>query len=113
MSLLTRLYDCTSGSVRIDGADVKEINIRSLRRIIGTVQQEVIFAKLKWIYLTTNKVPLVFTWKVCVIVTQGGCEKIRKKKRIKIIQPKNRVSVGGNIFFIPIVKILLSLPTVT
>jgi ABC-type multidrug transport system fused ATPase/permease subunit len=37
---LTRLYDCTSGSIHIDGTDIRQLKIRSLRRMIGIVQQE-------------------------------------------------------------------------
>uniref|UniRef100_A0A914P0P4 Uncharacterized protein n=1 Tax=Panagrolaimus davidi TaxID=227884 RepID=A0A914P0P4_9BILA len=38
--LLTRLYNIESGSVKIDGVNINEINIHSLRKIIGIVQQE-------------------------------------------------------------------------
>jgi len=40
MSLLTRLYDCKQGIIAIDGIDVKECKLRSLRSAIGVVQQE-------------------------------------------------------------------------
>ncbi len=39
--LVPRFYDVTSGSIRIDGVDVREITQQSLRRNIGIVQQEV------------------------------------------------------------------------
>lgn len=39
-SLLTRLYDPSSGSVLIDGIDIREINVRCLRSCIGLVDQE-------------------------------------------------------------------------
>jgi ATP-binding cassette subfamily B protein len=38
--LVTRLYDPTSGSVRIDGHDLREVTLASLRRQIGVVPQE-------------------------------------------------------------------------
>ena len=38
--LLTRLYDCTSGKILIDGIDIKKINRKSLRKQIGIVLQE-------------------------------------------------------------------------
>ncbi len=38
--LLTRLYDCTSGKILIDGIDIKNINRKSLRKQIGIVLQE-------------------------------------------------------------------------
>lgn len=38
--MLTRLYECCSGCVEIDGINVKDWNIKSLRRVIGIVQQE-------------------------------------------------------------------------
>lgn len=40
ISLLTRLYECTSGRIEIDDVDIREINIHCLRRMIGIVQQE-------------------------------------------------------------------------
>jgi ABC-type multidrug transport system fused ATPase/permease subunit len=40
VSLLPRLIDATSGQVRIDGHDVRQVSLRSLRRQIGLVTQE-------------------------------------------------------------------------
>ena len=39
-NLIPRFYDATSGKVTIDGVDVKEIKLQSLRRLVGTVSQE-------------------------------------------------------------------------
>ena len=38
--LVTRLYDPTAGSIRIDGHDLREVTLASLRRQIGVVPQE-------------------------------------------------------------------------
>ena len=44
-SLLPRFYDVTGGSVRVDGYDVRDLKLKSLREAIGIVQQDVyIFA---------------------------------------------------------------------
>lgn len=44
-SLLPRFYDVTGGSVRVDGHDVRNLKLKSLREAIGIVQQDVyIFA---------------------------------------------------------------------
>ena len=40
-SLLPRFYDVNSGSVTIDGKDVRSLTLQSLRRTIGIVQQDV------------------------------------------------------------------------
>ncbi|KAK6115191.1 hypothetical protein DH2020_007460 [Rehmannia glutinosa] len=40
ISLLLRFYDPTSGTVLIDGFDIKTLNLKSLRSRIGLVQQE-------------------------------------------------------------------------
>jgi ATP-binding cassette subfamily B protein len=40
VSLLPRLYDVTAGSVRIDGADVREVDTASLRRQIAVVTDD-------------------------------------------------------------------------
>lgn len=39
-SLIPRLYDVTSGAVRIDGHDVRDLTLDSLRRSIGVVSQD-------------------------------------------------------------------------
>ena len=44
-SLLPRFYDVTGGSVLVDGRDVRQLKLKSLREAIGIVQQDVyIFA---------------------------------------------------------------------
>ncbi|WP_407305581.1 ABC transporter ATP-binding protein [Desulfosporosinus sp. SB140] len=40
-SLLPRFYDVTSGSITIDGKDIRNITLKSLRNAIGIVQQDV------------------------------------------------------------------------
>ena len=40
-SLIPRFYDTTEGSVKLDGVDIRNITMRSLRRNIGIVQQDV------------------------------------------------------------------------
>ena len=40
--LIPRFYDVVDGSVSIDGVNVKDIEIRSLRRMMGIVSQETI-----------------------------------------------------------------------
>ena len=39
-SLVPRLYDVTSGAVRIDGLDVRDLTLATLRRAIGVVSQD-------------------------------------------------------------------------
>lgn len=39
-SLVPRLYDVTEGSVRIDGHDVRDLTLDSLRRAVGVVSQD-------------------------------------------------------------------------
>jgi ATP-binding cassette, subfamily B, bacterial len=40
VSLIPRLYDVTAGAVRIDGQDVRDLTLASLRRAIGVVSQD-------------------------------------------------------------------------
>ena len=40
LKLLLRLYDADEGSVRVDGTDIREVTLSSLRRKIGYVSQE-------------------------------------------------------------------------
>lgn len=40
-SLLPRFYDVSSGTVRIDGTDIRDVTQKSLRSFIGIVQQDV------------------------------------------------------------------------
>jgi ABC-type multidrug transport system fused ATPase/permease subunit len=39
-SLIPRFYDVQRGSVSIDGADVRDVTLRSLRRVIGVIPQD-------------------------------------------------------------------------
>ena len=41
IKLLNRFYDCQSGSILIDGIDIREYNLQSLRKNIGFVSQEI------------------------------------------------------------------------
>ncbi|MBL0922811.1 MAG: ABC transporter ATP-binding protein, partial [Phycisphaerales bacterium] len=45
ISLVPRLFDPDAGAVRIDGRDLREVDLRSLRRQIGVVTQEVALFK--------------------------------------------------------------------
>jgi len=40
VKLLARFYDPTSGSIRIDGHDLRDVQVRSLRHQLGIVPQE-------------------------------------------------------------------------
>jgi ATP-binding cassette subfamily B protein len=40
-NLIPRFYEVTAGSIRIDGIDIKDIKLESLRKSIGIVQQDV------------------------------------------------------------------------
>ena len=39
-SLIPRLYDVTGGTIRIDGTDIRDVTLNSLRKQIGIVRQE-------------------------------------------------------------------------
>jgi ATP-binding cassette subfamily B protein len=41
VNLMPRFYDVTSGRITIDGVDIRDVSLASLRRAIGTVQQDV------------------------------------------------------------------------
>ena len=41
-SLLPRFYDCDAGTIRIDGTDIKQVTLDSLRQQVGIVPQETI-----------------------------------------------------------------------
>ncbi|RVD63658.1 ATP-binding cassette domain-containing protein, partial [Mesorhizobium sp. M7A.F.Ca.ET.027.03.2.1] len=38
--LIPRFYDVTSGSITIDGQDIREVTLKSLRKAVGVVQQD-------------------------------------------------------------------------
>ena len=42
VDLIPRFYDVTSGSITIDGTDIRELSIKDLRSLIGNVNQEAI-----------------------------------------------------------------------
>jgi ATP-binding cassette subfamily B protein len=41
VNLMPRFYDVTGGAIRIDGVDIRDVTLASLRRNIGIVQQDV------------------------------------------------------------------------
>ena len=41
VSLLPRFYDCQSGAIKIDDIDIQEVTLKSLRRQIGIVPQDI------------------------------------------------------------------------
>src|SRR5262249_36252077 len=41
VNLIPRFYDVTAGSLTIDGQDVRDVTIASLRKCIGIVQQDI------------------------------------------------------------------------
>jgi ATP-binding cassette subfamily B protein len=41
VNLLPRFYDVTEGSISIDGTDIRDVTLQSLRRNVGMVQQDV------------------------------------------------------------------------
>jgi ABC-type multidrug transport system fused ATPase/permease subunit len=41
VNLIPRFYDATSGSIKIDGHDVRDLTLTSLRQAVGIVQQDV------------------------------------------------------------------------
>lgn len=41
-NLLARFYDVTSGAVRMDGVDVRDMDVADMRRLIGVVTQETV-----------------------------------------------------------------------
>jgi len=42
VNLIPRFYDPTSGEIRFDGCDVRDVSLRSLRRQIGMVSQDIL-----------------------------------------------------------------------
>jgi subfamily B ATP-binding cassette protein MsbA len=42
LNLLFRFYDVTSGSIRIDGVDIRDVSTRDLRNLMALVSQEVV-----------------------------------------------------------------------
>ena len=42
VDLLPRFYDVSSGSIQIDGVDIRDIDLKNLRRMFGIVSQEAI-----------------------------------------------------------------------
>uniref|UniRef100_A0AC34G6H0 Uncharacterized protein n=1 Tax=Panagrolaimus sp. ES5 TaxID=591445 RepID=A0AC34G6H0_9BILA len=66
VGILNRLYEFESGHVTIDGVDIREMNVKWLRTIIGTVQQE----------------PIIFNDTVENNIKQG-CDSLTEKEMIE------------------------------
>lgn len=70
--LIARFYDVTSGNIFMDGIDIKNISIKSLRNLIGIVQQETI------LFNDTIRNNIVF-----------GMENVSEEKLIEICRSAN------------------------
>ena len=46
LNLLFRFYDPTSGAIRLDGVDLREVALRDLRRLMALVSQEIVLFDL-------------------------------------------------------------------
>lgn len=44
--LIPRFYDVTSGAIRIDGTDIRDVTKESLRKAVGIVQQDDLFFRI-------------------------------------------------------------------
>jgi ABC-type transport system involved in Fe-S cluster assembly fused permease/ATPase subunit len=42
MRLLYRFFDCTSGTIKIDGQEIKSVKLASLRKYIGVIPQDTV-----------------------------------------------------------------------
>ncbi|MBW2025614.1 MAG: ATP-binding cassette domain-containing protein, partial [Deltaproteobacteria bacterium] len=42
LDLIPRFYDVTAGAIRIDGMDIRDVTLKSLRRQIGIVSQDIL-----------------------------------------------------------------------
>uniref|UniRef100_A0AC34GAJ8 ABC transporter domain-containing protein n=1 Tax=Panagrolaimus sp. ES5 TaxID=591445 RepID=A0AC34GAJ8_9BILA len=84
VGILNRLYEFESGHVTIDGVDIREMNVKWLRTIIGTVQQE----------------PIIFNDTVENNIKQG-CDSLTEKEMVEayadriIVMHKGRFVESG------------------
>ena len=64
VKLLMRFYDVNSGSIKIDGHDIREFNRSELREMFGMVLQDTWLFKgvLKIIYVTASSMPHMKRW---------------------------------------------------
>ena len=62
--LIPRFYEVSSGSIAVDGIDIRQVTQKSLRESIGIVQQEVFFLPIPlWkISVTANRMPQMRKW---------------------------------------------------
>jgi ATP-binding cassette subfamily B protein len=85
-ALIARMYDCTSGEIKIDGINIQQVNLNSLRSSIGYVPQEV------FLFSDTISNNISFGLK------EGFSE---KEKSEKIIQAARDAAVYDNIIDFP------------
>uniref|UniRef100_A0AC35EUD6 ABC transporter domain-containing protein n=1 Tax=Panagrolaimus sp. PS1159 TaxID=55785 RepID=A0AC35EUD6_9BILA len=72
VGILNRLYEFESGNVTIDGVDIRELNVKWLRTVIGTVQQE----------------PIIFNDTVENNIKQG-CDSLTEKEMVEACKQAN------------------------
>ena len=71
-NLIARFYDVRSGSVTIDGVDVRDCEVKSLRRLIGIVNQD----------------PLLFNTTIAENIAYG-CKNATREEIVKAAQEAN------------------------
>uniref|UniRef100_A0A914NY86 Uncharacterized protein n=1 Tax=Panagrolaimus davidi TaxID=227884 RepID=A0A914NY86_9BILA len=72
VGILNRLYEFETGNVTIDGVDIRELNVKWLRTVIGTVQQE----------------PIIFNDTVENNIKQG-CDSLTEKEMVEACKQAN------------------------
>jgi len=98
-NLLPRFYDPTSGRVRIDGHDIREVTLASLRRQIGIVTQETVLfddtVRNNIAYGCSDSVPMERVREVArVAYAEEFIEALPKGYDTKLGERGSRLSMG-------------------
>ncbi|CAG8499839.1 12693_t:CDS:10, partial [Cetraspora pellucida] len=111
VGLLERFYDPTSGSILLDDVDIKNINIKSLRRQIGLVGQEpVLFAKSIKVNVGWGGDPMESEPTLDDIIE--ACKKSNAHDFIDVLPKKYDTIVGGQKQRIAIARALIKNPQI-
>ncbi|RMF08133.1 MAG: ABC transporter ATP-binding protein [Candidatus Neomarinimicrobiota bacterium] len=77
--LIPRFYDVTEGAIRVDGTDVRECSLDSLRRLIGIVNQETI--------LFNDTIRNNIAYGVAEVPDEAVWEAVRAANALEFIEP--------------------------
>lgn len=115
MDLLPRFYDVTQGSIMIDGLDIRDVTVESLRKQIGIVSQEVLLFHdtiLNNIACTSNDIDMDSVIKAATAAHAHGFIMEQSMQYETVVGDRGSLLSGGQKQRISIARAILTNPSI-